>query len=73
MTDSQLLSLRGLANRYGVSRETVRRWRKQGILPPPDIMRPRIRWTLAAVQAWEQGHIPPQSATNAQLALDMEP
>ena len=69
MTDSQLLSLRQLASRYGVSRETIRRWRKEGTLPPPDIIRPRIRWSRAALEAWEtDGEACQNPATFAQKA-----
>jgi len=53
MVSDELLSLRQMANRYGVSRETVRRWRREGLLPKPDVLRPRKRWSRAALERWE--------------------
>ena len=56
MKNDELLSLRQMANRYGVSKKTIKRWwEAEGLLPLPDVKRPRLRWSLTAIEAWEAG------------------
>ena len=43
-----------LAERYGVSRNTIWRWAKEGRLPSPVKLGPGVtRWRLADIEQWE--------------------
>lgn len=43
-----------LAERYGVSRNTIWRWTKEGNLPSPVKLGPGVtRWRLADIEQWE--------------------
>ncbi len=49
---------RDLAEAYGVSRSTIRRWVSENRLPPPTKIGPKAsRWRESDIQSWEQaGH-----------------
>jgi len=43
-----------IADRYGVSRNTIWRWTKEGRLPSPVRLGPGCtRWRLADIEQWE--------------------
>ena len=43
-----------LANRYGIARQSVWRWVKEGRLPAPVKLSPGCsRWRLAGIEQWE--------------------
>ena len=55
-TDSRatLLTDRQLASRWQVSRDTIWRWKRAGIIPSPKKVGPNsTRWTVAEIEAHE--------------------
>lgn len=54
-TASTFLTDRQVAERYGVSRPTIWRWRNEGRFPLPVKLGPAVtRWRLADLERWEQ-------------------
>jgi hypothetical protein len=43
-----------LAQRYRVSLRTIDRWKRNGILPPPDLLLPHPRWSEATIEENER-------------------
>ncbi|WP_446719047.1 helix-turn-helix transcriptional regulator [Halomonas sp. 3F2F] len=44
-----------ICKRYKISRSTVWRWIKDGVIPPPIRIGPRaVRWRLSVLVAWER-------------------
>lgn len=44
-----------VAERYGISRSSVWRWRKKGKIPEPiKFGEDSTRWSLSELEAWEQ-------------------
>jgi hypothetical protein len=54
-----------IARRYGVSNDTVRRWRRSGKFPQPDIYLPNgwPAWTLKTVEGHERRSVTRRCAT----------
>lgn len=53
MTDRRLWSYKEIAAHIGVQANTVRSYRKHGLLPPPDVVeRGRPYWLADTVRAW---------------------
>ncbi len=53
MTDSQLWSYKEIAAHIGVQTETVRSYRKHGMLPKPDVVEHgKPYWYPDTVRAW---------------------
>jgi len=45
-----------VCQRFGISRETLRRWRHQGHFPEPKLLGPgTLAWDAEAVDAWYAG------------------
>ena len=55
---SSFLTDHQLAARLGVSRPTVWRWKKAGLIPQPCRLGPRVvRWPVKAIEQWEAEQI----------------
>ena len=55
MTETVYLTDRQLAERFGVSRQTIWRWAGAGVMPQPVKLSPGFtRWRSDQVKAWEQ-------------------
>lgn len=49
----RLISRASLADKIGVSRSTLYRWEKDGILPAPQLRRGKtVRWSENAIDLW---------------------
>jgi excisionase family DNA binding protein len=64
----RLLTARQLAERLGVSSETVLRWTRAGEVPAIRLPRGAIRYAPAAIEAWLEGR-----ATSADAAVEESP
>lgn len=54
MTNKEFLTIKDLAERYGLHSKTVERLEKQGILPPCIRLGKRIkRWKISDLEAFE--------------------
>jgi prophage regulatory protein len=52
----QLLTLTEVVERYGVTRQTIWRWRREGIFPEPLALSSKVhRWRVRDLEAWEAG------------------
>ena len=53
---SKTLRTADICRRFGVSRESLRRWRHQGHFPEPKLLGPgTVAWDAEAVEAWYAG------------------
>ncbi len=53
MTDRNLIRINELATYLNISKVTVWRWRKEGRLPPPRALGPKIVfWERETIEAW---------------------
>lgn len=52
--DTRLLDVRQVAERYGVHRTTVWRWREAGRLPPPVTIGRVVRWRPDDLERFER-------------------
>ena len=50
----EYLSIRALSVYLGISPNTIRDWRKQGILPPAYLLGRAVRYRLGDISAWVQ-------------------
>ena len=50
----QLLTISDLAERYGVTRQSIYNWRKSGKLPNSILIGQSRRWNIADIEAFEQ-------------------
>lgn len=54
---TRFLSNPALLARWGIDRTTSYRWRKSGLMPPPDlIINGRPRWRVEAIEDFERRH-----------------
>lgn len=47
-----LLSIDQVARLLGVETRTIRRWRKDGVIPAPVSFGGQLRWRLATISEW---------------------
>jgi DNA-binding transcriptional MerR regulator len=60
--DKRALPTRRVAERYGVSPRTVKRWQTSGVLPPPDLtVNLRHYWFLTTLEQTERSRIAGQA------------
>lgn len=52
-----LLSVRDVSARLQVDQKTVRRWRKEGKLPPAVTIAGVVRWRPEAIESWLEGQV----------------
>ena len=50
----QLLTISDLAERYGVTRQSIYNWRKSGKLPNCILIGQSRRWNITDIEAFEQ-------------------
>ena len=54
MNQQSFYSDRQLATRYSVTRQTIWRWTREGVMPKPmRIGKAATRWDGSVIQAWE--------------------
>ena len=59
--ESELLTIDGLAKRFGVDRSTIQRWRSKGRLPEPATgpKQRNVGWSRACIEGWERAGFMP--------------
>jgi len=48
------LAAKKVAERYGVTRQTIRNWVKAGSFPKPIRMNGAVRWDILDLEKWEK-------------------
>lgn len=51
---AKFLTVKDLAERYGVSRITINHWRNRGLFPQGMKVARTRRWSLSEITAWEK-------------------
>jgi hypothetical protein len=71
--DQDLLSVRGVADFFGVSLQTIRNWRRRQLLPPPSAVLPNRRalWSEAGLRSYMKS-TPPQPLEELPVASHTE-
>jgi len=66
--DSQLISGDQICEALKISKQTLRRWCKQGLFPQPTrLTRRTLRWHPEVVDAWSQGFLDAAAERREQL------
>ena len=69
----RLLTAREVAERFGVSTETILRWARRGDLPSVHLSNRAIRFRAAAIEAWTEARATPARGSVTQRAGRLPP